>query len=110
MRQHTCLFHYSQSVWRYGVNQCSLKMPYRNDVNVKEAVHCLLGLPFVPINDLLNVYRSIYRTCPASVVPLCLYVKKTYIRGARNGRPRYDPALWNVYELVLNKITKHLYL
>lgn len=115
---HGCLFHFNQSLWRYAVN-LGLKTPFADRTNnqIRQAIQCLMALPFVPLEDVLETFDLIVNRCTltendahyVSVHELFSYVQRIYVRGvtARGRRravpPRFPPQLWNVYELVLNK-------
>lgn len=108
---HGCLFHFTQAIWRYAVN-LGLKVQFNQDQEVRTSIQMLLALPFVPLADLITVFDSISEEVPDDVVDLVNYIDATYVRGrAARGRrrataPRFAPPLWNVYELVLNKMQR----
>lgn len=110
IQRHGCLFHHSQAIWRFAVQQCSLKVPYSNDQDMRDAIHCLLALPFVPVADVEETFQIIYLTVPDSVLPLADYIDVTYIGGrrlrGRVTRARYPIELWNVSELVRNRVAR----
>lgn len=108
---HGCHFHLTQSIWRYAVQNCNLKVPYQNDPEVRRSVNYLLAIGFLPLEDVESVfYGEIYENIEDSVLPLWEYVKATYVSGipARGRRratpPRFPPHLWNVYLSVLEGI------
>lgn len=100
-------------MWR-KVADLGLKSSYddRSHVNhadVKRSVITLLGLPFLPVDDVIDVFVGLRRTISPLVLPLWKYLDEIYVRGkpARGRRrpvlPLFPPALWNVHEAVLNR-------
>lgn len=108
-----CLFHYTQAVYRYAVTHCGLKVAYKENQAVNDAVNYLLALPFVPLPQILQVFDELQdESLPEEVVPLYLYVERTWYRGvpARGRRravaPRYRPELWNQYVATISRIAR----
>lgn len=106
-----CLFHLTQTIFRYAVNHCGLKRAYNENEDVKKAVNYLFGLPFIPIPMLFDVFDDLFEDIQNSnlqnlndVVDLYSYMEHIFIRGtAARGRrratpPRYRPEIWNMYE------------
>ena len=54
-----------------------------DDRSVKEAVHMLFSLAFVPVDDVVAVYEELYDDIPEEVVPIASYFEETYVRGRR---------------------------
>lgn len=48
-----CWFHYGQAIIK-KLRKIGLTVAYGRDVNVKSVIHCLLGLPLLPENDILQ--------------------------------------------------------
>lgn len=108
-----CLFHYTQAVYRYAVLHCGLKVPYKENQAVKDAVNYLLALPFIPLPHVVPVFDDLQdELLPEEVVPLYLYVERTWCRGvqARGRRravaPRYRPELWNQYDATISQAAR----
>lgn len=111
-----CLFHFSQSVWRkvasLGLQSIYDDRMHRLHKEVRESVATLLGLPFLPLTDLVDVFVSLYETLHPLVRPLWKYLDEVYVRGQpargrrRAVRPLFEPAIWNVYEAVRNKFAR----
>lgn len=101
-----CLFHFSQSLWKHAVVSCGLKASYSNNQEIRSGVQELMALPFVPIDDVEEVFDIVYNELHDDVIPLAEYLKATYVRGrpARGRRravpPRFSPPKWNVYDCV----------
>lgn len=53
-----CLVHLTQSTWRQPVNK-HLKVPYSSNETAKSTVQSLLTLPFIPENDVEEVFNLI---------------------------------------------------
>lgn len=87
-----------------------MQKPYSENEDVRDSVNYLLALPFIPLEDVVEVFDSLLDDLHETVIPLYDYVDETYVRGkkARGRRaataPRFEPAMWNVYESVLNKL------
>ena len=103
-----CLFHLNQSIWRQ-VEQNGLKTDYTENPQVRHAIQHLLGLAFVPLEDVEEVFNDIMEDdLPEAVLSVYETVEKTYVTGtpARGRRravpPRYPPAKWNVYQAVIH--------
>lgn len=106
-----CLFHFTQSVWRQAVLR-GLKSQYlEENSQVRVIIQKLLGLPFIPVADVLEVFDNIVNEIPDDIVALVNlteYIERTYIRGrpARGRRPatfaRFPPNIWSVYSMCLN--------
>ncbi|PSN39509.1 hypothetical protein C0J52_21142 [Blattella germanica] len=104
-----CLFHFGQALWRKIVN-LGLREQYLNyeEPTVRNNLLELLGLPFVPIEDLLHTFDELMDDLDELVVEFATYMETVYIRG-RPGRgrrratpPLFTPDIWNVYQLVLD--------
>lgn len=106
----TCLFHFLLSIWRKAVN-LDLKVPYIyiyiQNLDIRQGIQKLLALPFVPLQDLGNVFINLRDEIHDDVLELADYVDKTYVSGCPAcGRrctmpPRFEPRVWNVYALML---------
>lgn len=109
-----CLFHWTQSVWRQTVLK-GLKQQYGDNEIIRNTVQKLLALPFVPTNDVVDVFDNIVNEVPdeledeEQLMDVISYVERTYVRGrAARGRrpasnPRFPPNIWSVYDLTVNK-------
>lgn len=103
-----CQFHLGQSVYRKVQNE-GLQEAYNDPDNrtVKQNVHMMLALAYVPVDDVANSFRSIKNQAPRSLQTVLTYFDETYVNGRRAvGRraavePRYRPAIWNQYEAAL---------
>ncbi|KAK3931037.1 GPI ethanolamine phosphate transferase 1, partial [Frankliniella fusca] len=105
-----CFFHLGQSMYR-KVAAVGLQKAYNDpeDRSVKNAVHSLLALAFVPLDDVVDTFIALDRSLPAALREVSQYFDETYVRGPRARRqrrgvaqrPRYDPALWNTYDATL---------
>ena len=68
----------------------------------------LMALPFVPIDDVADVFDAIVENVDDRVLDFCSYVENTYIRGHRALRrrravpPRFPPKMWNAYQQALD--------
>ena len=62
-------------------------VPFQEDQEVRASVSCLLALPFVPLDDLNEVFDGLHDTCHEAIVPLWDYIETTYVRG-RSARER----------------------
>lgn len=101
-----CLFHYTQSIWRQTVIK-GLKRQYSEVPEVRNTVQGLLALPFIPVEEIEEVFEQIVSSMGETefeeqLEDLISYVERTYIRG-RRGNPRFAPKSWSCFELVLNK-------
>jgi len=53
-----CLFHFGQSIWR-NVEDKGLRSSYVDDREVRQQIQHVLGLPFVPLDDVIDVFNDI---------------------------------------------------
>ncbi|KAK3913903.1 FLYWCH-type zinc finger-containing protein 1 [Frankliniella fusca] len=103
-----CFFHLGQSVYRQ-VQDAGLQVAYRDpdDRSVKEGVHELLSLAFVPPADVEEVLAELREVIPDTLLNIVDYFDDTYVRGRRlrgqrrAARPRYAPELWNQHRAAL---------
>jgi hypothetical protein len=69
----------------------------------------LFGLPFIPLEDVKDIFDEVMGAIHDDVHDLANYVEVNYVNGypARGRRravaPRFPPNCWNVYSLVLSK-------
>ncbi|KAK3932645.1 FLYWCH-type zinc finger-containing protein 1 [Frankliniella fusca] len=96
------------SVYRQ-VQDAGLQVAYRDpdDRSVKEGVHELLSLAFVPPADVEEVLAELREVIPDTLLNIVDYFDDTYVRGRRlrgqrrAARPRYAPELWNQHRAAL---------
>lgn len=109
-----CLFHLTQAIWKHTVSK-GLKQPYSDNEVVRNTVRKLLALPFVPVEDICEVFDEIVNSIPEDheheeqLMEVINYVEHTYVRGrpARGRRaatnPQFPPNIWSVYSLTMNR-------
>ena len=105
-----CFFHLGQSAYR-RIQREGLQVAYTNqdDRTVKEFLHSVLALAFVPVADVPAAFDKLRRQCPPSLVGFMDYFNSTYVkgtpgRGRRAGvAPRYNVRVWNQYEAALTR-------
>ena len=103
-----CLFHLHQIVYR-KIQAKGLQQQYldQQDPSIRNAFHKMLALAFVPLNDVPDVFDTLYDELPEAFLPIPDSFELNYIRGRRaQGRRRavkvkYAPALWNQYNSVI---------
>ena len=72
--------------------------------DVRNGVHHILSLTFVPVDDVPEVFDEFYDILPENLLEIADYFDASYLRGRRGrGRrrvvaPRYAPSLWNQYQ------------
>lgn len=106
-----CFFHLGQALYR-KVQKVGLQEQYNDpeDRTLKEAVHSLLALSFVPLDDLRDAYDELKETLPDELEPVKSHMEEYYVIGTTRGRgrrrqhvpPRFLPSLWNCYTATLN--------
>jgi len=100
-----CFFHLGQSVYR-KVQSEGLQAQY-NDRTLKEAVHMMLSLAFVPEEEVAQNFDLLYDEIPDDLVGVATYFEENYVSGRRGrGRRRAVPARyhlskWNCYEAAI---------
>ncbi|XP_072153351.1 uncharacterized protein [Bemisia tabaci] len=80
-----CLFHFSQSIWRNIVSR-GLRGAYmdRENPDRRRQMQQFFGLPFVPLEDLTDVFDDIVADIEdEDILDLASYIEHTYIRGYR---------------------------
>lgn len=91
-----------------------LKAAYENPNHpdhreVKRSINTLLGLPFIPLEDIVEIFVELRNTICSLVIPVWQYLDETYVRGrpARGRRratpPLFPPSIWNCYIATLNQ-------
>lgn len=58
-----CLFHFTQSSWKQTVLR-GLKRQYNEIPEVRTFVQKLLSLPFIPLEDIMDVFNKIVANIP----------------------------------------------
>lgn len=104
-----CFFHLKQSTYR-KIQSEGLQTAYNDPDNreLKIQTSMLLGLAFVPLEDLENNFEILREELVDELLPISDYLEQVYIIGVRaRGRrratpPRYCPIKWNQYEATLN--------
>lgn len=101
-----CLFHLCQSVYR-KVQAEGLQQRYYDNADIRNAMHTMCALAFVPPDDVGHVFDLFYDKIPQEFAVIADYFEKVYVRGipARGRRravkPRYHPRKWNQYTAVI---------
>ena len=97
-----CLFHLSRDIWRQ-VLENGLKVAFTNGKDVRAEIKHLLGLPFVPLEDITEVFEEMSQDdLSAEVAAVYEMIDVTYVSGrpARGRRralpPRFPSEIWNV--------------
>ncbi|XP_034236635.1 uncharacterized protein LOC117642496 [Thrips palmi] len=106
-----CLFHFNQSLWRKVVDD-GLRSLYINaeneDHTVRRDVQRLMAVPFVPMDDVEEVFDMIVEEADDRVLNVATHLDNNYIRGNRTLR-RAIPPLFptnNVVEAYHSKFQK----
>lgn len=116
---HGCLFHFTQNLWKNAVIK-GLNTELNSIPEVNQTIRALLALPFVPvtISDIEEVFDVIVNGVHDAEIEddvhnkladLINYVERIYVRGVtacgrrRAVAPKFEPRLWNVYDLVITK-------
>ena len=85
-----CLFHFAQSIWGNAVSN-GLQTSYKEDEVIREQILHIFGLPFLPQEDVKEVFDGLIEDENLSEPVLRLYetVDTTYVNGRRaRGRRR----------------------
>lgn len=105
-----CLFHLKQSAFR-KIQDLGLQAAYRDeeDESVRDAFRQILGVAFVPTDDVPEAFAEARADIPASMEEFANYFEETYVLGRRlRGRrqrtaPRFPPHQWNQHNAALHK-------
>jgi hypothetical protein len=100
-----CLFHFDQTIWRHVV-EAGLKNEYETvDSPVRRDVVTLMALPFVPLDDLVEVFEDITEEMDPRLDDIVTNLETNYVKGVQRRRrliaPRFRPEVWNTYEATL---------
>ena len=105
-----CYFHLKQSMYR-KIQQLGLQVAYNdpNDREIKVYVHMTASLAFIPVRDVVRNFQRPKAEAPACLTEFLEYFENTYVGVAARGRraamrPRYDFALWNQYDSVIDDL------
>ena len=85
------------------VRAAGLLQQFRRHEAVRFFIHKIRALAFLPTNDVpvgMQYLWGIVEDLPCRVVSLLLRFDASYVSGKRR-RPRFPPALWNVYNATL---------
>ena len=99
-----CLFHLNENV-RKHMQQIGLQRRYQNDPEFALLLRHIPILAFVPIQHLIEAFKTLEEVMPDEMLPLLDYFERTYI-GRRLRVRRRDPPcshdFWNVHVRVSN--------
>lgn len=95
-----CYFHWATAVWDH-VSNLGLKVLFNENEIVRDFIRQLLALPFLPREDIEDIFDSFVNPLPEieAIDTLLDYIERTYIRG-RRGPARFPPDIWVVNDLV----------
>jgi hypothetical protein len=102
-----CYFHFAQIMWRKLQNQ-GLQETYNRRENevFRKNFKAILGLPFVPLDDVEEAFDEIVDGIDDRLLPVCEHLSEYYLKGKLIGRrkvpPLYPPELWNVHDRTLS--------
>ena len=86
-----CSFHFSQAIWR-KVQDLGLVVPYNSSEVVRDLVHQLMALPFIPAEHVQKLYEDMERRTPEGPCQdLLQYFHNTWMTG------NWSPKDWCVY-------------
>ena len=86
-----CSFHFSQAIWR-KVQDLGLVVPYNSSEVVRDLVHQLMALPFIPAEHVQKLYEDMERRTPEGPCQdLLQYFHDTWMTG------NWSPKDWCVY-------------
>lgn len=104
-----CFFHLCQSIYR-KVQKEGLQTAYgdENNSEVRIYTRMIMAMAFVPVYDVIRVFRLLLLEIPDDLVPVATYFDQTYVRGIpvrgrrRHVPPRYALNIWNQYDAAIN--------
>lgn len=105
-----CYFHLKQSSFRH-ISELGLRVPYVQDVAVREYFHMMAGLAYVPVREVKTAYRLLIREAPdvPRIDEFNSYFNATYVNGVPGAGqrprvpPRFAPDTWNIYDATLQE-------
>lgn len=89
-----CVFHWGQAVWR-KIQELGLQSPYTNDVDMHKYLRKLLSLPYVPAENIEELFFRFYRKANGSpqLLQLLDYVRTTWITSSI-----WPPTSWCAFQ------------
>ena len=88
-----CFFHLKQTLYR-KIQEFGLQRAYNdpNDDTIRQYTHMLAALTYVPVHDVVNVFRELKEDAPEEMAQLFKYFEENYVSGIRGaGRRRAVP-------------------
>lgn len=73
-----CYFHFTQAIWR-GVQRYGLINEYKESESIGRLVRRALGLPFLPLSSIDDVWMRVIGECPPECQEFIDYVTSTYV-------------------------------
>ena len=103
-----CFFHLSQSIYRHLCKE-GFQVRYGEDGDFRITATMIAALAFVPETDIILAFTILYDRIKKLIPELLVimdyfeenYIGRTIGRNDRRKNPRYPPATWSVYLLVL---------
>lgn len=98
-----CFFHFAQSLWRKAADSgVSRKYQQSENEELRNQFHAILGLAFVPPQDVPSAFDSLQEHCLEDLQDVLQLLEIYYVLGKRRGRGRQPPIFkiesWNVYQ------------
>ena len=107
-----CYFHLSANMWK-KIQKYGITVLYNQNNDVKLFIGMILGLSFLPTNEVINGFNLLLGHIPDQALnPVINYFANTYIFGRpqqqlhNNGQiirapPRFPPPTWNYMEITI---------
>lgn len=105
-----CLFHLSQSFFRVLQKEGLQKYYSSRDSQIRLDFHMLIGLAFVPTEDVPDTFDALADVVDKGLEPVVSFIHQYYVHGQQVGKrsvpPRFPPSTWNCYERVLGGLPR----
>ena len=103
-----CFFHLSQNIWR-KIQSEGLTVQYQADGEFQIKLRMLMGLAFVPEQDVPNCFKSLMLESPEQAITVAKYFEETYIGKRFHDQcrriPQFPIKIWSIYQRVKEQLT-----
>ncbi|KAB0801582.1 hypothetical protein PPYR_02653 [Photinus pyralis] len=101
-----CFFHLAKNMKKH-LNEAHLIARYNNDAEFALHAKMIVGLAFVPMQDMENALNQLSDILPEELIPVLDWFEDFYVgrlnrRGNGRREPMFPHEMWNMYARVLN--------
>ena len=104
-----CFFHLSQNIWR-KIQSEGLAVQYQADSELQIKLRMLMGLAFVPEQDVPDCFISLMTEFPEEAITVAQYFEETYIGKRLHDQsrrvPQFPIIIWSMYQRVKEHLAR----